>query len=326
MHKTDESKASEIYSDGNTQALLRKFTSGEIDVLEPFYDPKTGYRYPVVEEIVGDNSLVTPTLNKLCEEKFFEKKLYDKVIYCPHCGLARVSFRYCCPFCKSFNIHKSSMIEHIRCGYIGLEENFNKNTLLACPKCHENLKQINVDYLKASVWCACKDCRKSFDIPVPEHYCTNCHMTSNFEDATIKDIYSYTLSEQIREKLSSHIFLVTPIMESLTQAGFNVESPALLKGKSGAQHSFDIAAFKEIPSQGLVVIDLSISRESMISEQPVIALFAKTFDISPEKVFLIAIPKLNDNGQKMAELYNIDVIEARNQAEALALLRDKLEK
>jgi hypothetical protein len=56
----------------------------------------------------------------------------------------------------------------------------------------------------------------------------------------------------------------------------------------------------------------------------VIALFAKIFDVSPDKAYLIAIPKVSDNGKKMAELYNIQIVEARNQKEAINTLKDKL--
>ncbi len=55
-------------------------------------------------------------------------------------------------------------------------------------------------------------------------------------------------------------------------------------------------------------------------------MFAKVFDVSPEKAFLIAIPELNENGRKMAEIYNISTIEAKNKTEALALLKEKLSK
>ena len=57
-----------------------------------------------------------------------------------------------------------------------------------------------------------------------------------------------------------------------------------------------------------------------MTEQPVIALFAKIFDVSPNQAYLIAIPKLNENGRKMAELYNIRIVEAKDQKEAIRAL------
>ena len=324
MQQSGKKETLELYRDRNVQLLLSKFLSGEIKTLEPVYDSKVGYRYPVVETIVGEASQVEPFLNKLYEAGVLEKKLYDKIIFCPKCGSADVSIRYCCPFCKSFNIQKSSLIEHVKCGYMDIEANFREGDKFVCPKCHEALRKIDVDYRKAGIWCACKDCRKSFDVPVPAHFCRNCRATSTFEEVIIKDVYFYTLKENVTAETSLNLFLVAAIREFLIKEGLTVESPGLLKGKSGANHSFDIVAYKGDKSQKAIVVDLAMSTGNVVPEQPVIALFAKIFDVSPERAYLIAIPKLSENGKKMAELYKIHAIEAKNQEEAVAALESSL--
>lgn len=79
-----------------------------------------------------------------------------------------------------------------------LETRFIENGRLICPKCHGELKSLDVDYWRAGAWCNCKDYNKSFDIPVPEHYCRDCRRVSSFEEIIINDIYSYTV------KLNAH--------------------------------------------------------------------------------------------------------------------------
>jgi len=323
MQKAEEKEVRELYRDRNVQMLLSKFLSGEIEKLDPVYASDVGYRYPVVESIVGDASQVEPFLNKLLEAGVLEKRLYDKIIFCPKCSSANVSTRYCCPFCKSFDIKKSALVEHVKCGYMDVEDKFCEGDKCVCPKCNEELRKIDVDYRKAGVWCTCKDCEKSFDVPVPTHFCRSCGETSTFEEVIIKDVYSYTLKENVTAGSSLNLFLVTAIREFLIKERLNVESPGLLKGKSGANHSFDIVAYKADKSQA-IVIDLAMSTGTVVSEQPVIALFAKIFDVSPERSYLIAIPKLSENGKKMAELYKINAIEARNQEEAIASLEASL--
>lgn len=315
MSKTNKIKRAELYKEHNTQVFLSKFFSGEISELKPVYDSKIGYRYPIVEAIIGDASKVEDFLNKLYEAGVLERKLYDKVIYCPKCSSVNVSVHYCCPYCKSFNIQKSSLIEHVKCGYMDVEENFRKGKKLVCPKCGEELKTLDVDYRKAGIWCTCKDCNKSFDIPVTAHFCRDCHANSTFEDAVIKDLYVYSLNEEVKEETAVGWVIITPIKEYLQENGFEVESPAFLKGKSGANHMFDLAAYKGDVKKEVTVIDLASSTENAVSEQPVIALFAKIFDVSPDNAYLIAIPKISENGKKMAELYNIKIIEAKNQKE-----------
>jgi hypothetical protein len=324
MQKANTKEPLEFPKDSDTQVLLGKFLSGEIKTLEPVYDQQTGYRYPIVEAIVGDASQVEPFLNKLSREGVLVKQLYDKTISCPKCGSADISFRYCCPFCKSFDIQKSSLIEHVKCGYMDIEKNFREGDKYVCPKCHMELKKIDVDYRKAGIWCACNDCKKNFDIPMPEHFCRNCNAISTFEGAIIKDVYSYTVKESVREAASLSWFFIAPIRDLLIEEGLTVESPAFLKGKSGTNHSFDIVAYKGDARQKAIVVDLAKATEGIVSEQPVIALFAKIFDVSPDKAYLIAIPQLSENGKKMAELYNIKAIEAKNQKEAVKAFKEKL--
>jgi len=326
MLKTEKTERLELYKDHNTQVLISKILSGEIGQIEPVYDPKLGYRYPTVEAIVGDVSSAEAFLNKLYEGGILERCLYDKIIHCQKCGSANVSVHYCCPYCKSFNIQRSALVEHVKCGYMDVEENFRKGNKFFCPKCHEELKKPDVDYRKAGVWCACRDCSKSFDIPVAAHFCRECHANFTFEDAVIKDVYAYSLREEAREEAATGWVIVAPIRDFLIESGFKVESPAFMKGKSGANHMFDIAAYEEAAKRRVTVIDVAPSPENSVSEQPVIALFAKIFDVSPDSAYLVAIPKISENGKKMAELYNIQIVEAKSQKEVIKALREKMEK
>jgi transcription elongation factor Elf1 len=326
MLQTGKLERVKLYKDPNVQLFLSKFLSGEISELKPVFDPKFGYRYAEVEAILGDAAKVEDFLNRLYEAKVIERKLYDKMLYCPSCGSQNISTHYCCPYCKSFNIEKGSLVEHVKCGYMDVEENFRKGGKLVCPKCHEELKKPEVDYRKAGIWCTCKDCGKSFDIPVTRHFCRECQADFTFEEVEIRDIYAYTLNEEVKGEITAGWIFVTPIKEFLVENGFEVEAPAFLKGKSGANHMFDIAAYRKEITKKVTVMDVATATEDIVSEQPVIALFAKIYDVAPDSAFLIAIPKLNENAKKMAELYNIKVIEAKDSKEVMKALKDKMAK
>jgi len=320
MAKNLREERSEVYRDHRTQLILSKFLSGEIERLNPVYDQKYGYTYPIVEAIIGDPAAADAFLNHLYEIGILKRETFDKIISCPQCNSSSVSIRYSCPYCKSFNVKKSSLIEHIQCGYIDIEDRFKQNDKLVCPRCHNELTRPDVNYRKAGVWCACNECGKNFDIPVPSHFCRECKSIFTFEDAIYGDVYSYSLNQDVMKEAGLGYILVAPIRELFKSRGFMVESPGFLKGKSGASHMFDIAASKGDVMRHVIVIDLATSAEDVVSEQSIIAMFAKVYDVAPDKAYLIAIPKMSENGRKLADLYKIELIEAKNQKEAMKAL------
>jgi transcription elongation factor Elf1 len=312
MSKASKDQRIKLYKDHNVQLLTSKFVSGELSRLNPVYDDKYGYRYPVVDAIVGDPSTTDELLKSLSEAGILKRELYDKIVYCPSCNTANVSMHYCCPHCKSFDIRKSALIEHIQCGYIDTEEKFRKDDKLVCPRCRKELTKPGLDYHKAGVWCTCNECGKSFDIAVPAHFCRDCRRNFTFEEALYKDVYSYSLTPEAMKEATLGWILIAPMREFLESRGFEVESPGFLKGKSGASHMFDITASPTGVKRNLTVIDLATSTDDVASEQPVIAMFAKIYDVSPDRAYLVAIPRMSENGKKLAALYKIQLVEAKD--------------
>lgn len=323
MAKTSKVERTELYKDHLIQVFLSKFLIGEIEVLEPTFDSDQGYKYPIVEAILGDSRKTGDFLERLSKAGILVKKLYDKDLFCPNCGSPKISIHYNCPHCKSFNVRKSSLIEHLKCGYIDTEDSYKKKDRLVCPRCGKELEKPDEDHRKAGIWCTCNNCMKNFDIPEPTHFCRSCHMNFKFENAIYESVYSYKLSEEARKEASLGWILITPIREFLEHCGFEVETPGFLKGKSGASHMFDITAFEAGDTNAVSVIDLATTTEDIVSEQPVIAMFAKIYDVAPDRACLIAIPRINENGKKMAKLYNITLIEARNPKEAISGLEER---
>ncbi len=320
MSKASKTDRAELYKDHLVQVFLSKFLSGEVAKLDPTFDLEYGYRYSIIEKILGNSEKVDDFLAKLSRVGILKKELYDKILFCPNCNSPKISIHYNCPHCKSFDVSKSALIEHLQCGYIATEDQFKKRDKLFCPRCSKELSKPDVDYRKAGIWCTCNDCKKSFDIAVPSHFCRHCRKEFTFEDAHYKNVYAYTLSNEAKQEASLGWILVTPIREFLEDRGFEVETPGFLKGKSGASHMFDITAFRSGVAKDVTVIDLATSAEDVVSEQPVIAMFAKIYDVAPDAACLIAIPKITENGRKMAKLYNITLVEAKNPKDATSAL------
>lgn len=325
MRKTRKEEENKKNQKSNAQRLLDKIRRDNITKIEPVYNPKNGCTncYPIVESFVDTNVKIAPLLEEISETGVLEKKLFDKMVLCPKCNSQNTTTRYNCPYCNSFNIEKSSLIEHIKCGYMDVEQNFRKGKNLVCPKCGGRLNRADFDYKKAGVWCKCNNCEKNFDIPTPSHFCRKCGSISTFEEINLKNVFSYRVKEIVDNGLSNSPFVNIAIKKFLTKEGWKVDSPANVNGKSGVEHSFDMVAFKGSKIKETMVIDIATSEE-MVAEQPVVALFAKIFDVSPNKSLLIAIPKINDNGKKMAALYKIRIIEAKDQTQVINQLKEIL--
>lgn len=321
MPKASKKELLKLYKDHKVQLLISKFVSDELGTLNPIFDPKQGFRYPIVDEIVGGSSNTEEFLQKLFEGGVLESKLYDKIVYCPSCNSANVSIHYTCPHCKSFDVKKSALIEHIKCGYIDTEDRFQKEGKLVCPRCHKELTNPDLDYHRAGVWCTCNQCGKSFDIPVPAHFCRECQENFTFDEAIYKDVYSYSLTSDAKKEATLGWIMIAPIMEFLDNLGFEVESPGFLNGKSGTRHMFDLTAVSAGKKKNTTVIDFATSTDDAVSEHSVIAMFAKIFDATPDRACLVAIPKMSENGRKLASLYKIDLVEAKNQNMAIEALK-----
>ena len=312
--------------DRRVQALLNKFISESIEALTPIFDLKRGFVYQEVEEIIGESEDAEKFLEMLYEAGILKRELYDKIVCCPRCGSVNVSSLYCCPFCFSFDIKRSSLIEHIKCGYMDVEEKFVNGEKLFCPKCKCKLTEEDVDFRRAGVWCTCNKCGKSFDIPVPRHFCRNCHASFTFENAIIRDAYTYRLNKDVVESVASEWAVLSPIRKLLEDKGFKVETPGFFEGKSGVKHMFDIIAYNNGRKPEKIVINISSSQDGKpVPEHAIIDMFAKTFDSNIEKAFLIAIPKVSENGKKLANLYKIRLIEAKIPNEVLEKIKEPLQ-
>jgi hypothetical protein len=318
MPKDSKKEEGTLAKNPKVQRLISKFVSGEIETLKPTFDEKHCFTYPVVDKIVGEaNTKVF--LEELTKAGILKRHLHDKIIECPSCHSSKVATHYTCPYCRSIDIKKSALIEHIKCGYIDIEDKFQNNDKLICPKCNTELVRPDLDYNKAGIWCNCNKCTKSFDIPVPEHFCRGCETQFSFDDSIYKDVYAYTLSAQAAKDANVESILTSPITELLEDFGYKVKSPGYLTGKSGTKHKFDLTATAESNSS-VTAMDLAIA-DDVVSEQSVISMFAKIFDTAPDNACLVAIPQMSENGKNLAKLYKIDLVEAKDQSKALEALR-----
>ncbi|WP_447969348.1 TackOD1 domain-containing metal-binding protein [Nitrospira sp. M1] len=135
-------------------------------------------------------------LNDLVDLGLFERELYDKVHLCPSCKHFALNFRETCPDCSSHLIDVVEMLHHYACGYLSYEDEFHKGTQLICPKCHNQLRHLGVDYERASANFRCHACTAVFPEAVTSCLSLACGESFPVEQAIIQKIYAYRLTER----------------------------------------------------------------------------------------------------------------------------------
>jgi len=178
--------------------FIRFLTSRNIDNEKPILKKEaiTGFFYPRAYYLINPNQIGEEVfdLNFLKSLKIMESYIENKTSLCPFCEHYNLIFREVCPACGSVKIKLVEFIHHYSCGYIGPITEFIKGDKLVCPKCHEELKHIGVDYDKPLEKYLCEDCGSRFLEPDVDVLCANCKKKTTPEDVKSEFIHAFSLT------------------------------------------------------------------------------------------------------------------------------------
>ncbi len=303
----------ELYKRDDARRLIAWLLKGNEDI-KPKRDPQTGdYVYPGIEN---------PKLfSELESHNILEKYEVDQVPACPSCNHSNFHLDYVCPFSKHRSLERGTMIEHYACGHTDFEDKFKSGSELICPKCQRPLKLIGTEYRKTELVFHCSGCGKYFGSPVVEMTCRVCGKAIKQDEAILQPIFGYKLKEELRSELVAHATLETQIAELFQKFGYEVTTPKVIRGLSGVDHTFDVHASK---GGSEIAADL-VSATTDIGPESVAGFFAKVFDAKPQRAILIAIPKLNQEAQKLSAMYSIETVSADQVEDILKNLSSLLE-
>jgi hypothetical protein len=282
------------------QSVVQRMVDQGVYLITPKLDIK-GLSYPALSNVFPEKSeaQIQEFLDKLKSAGILKSKLLDKVIVCPTCGSPSVYSKYNCPRCSSFDIGKASIIEHVRCGYIGSKEKFQKGNLLICPKCKNTVGE--VDYRKIGTSFECNSCGSRFEAPRMSHKCNSCDDVFTYKEARYEPIFEFELSEETKRSVAKGTLPLASIVNTLKDAGFEVGLKSDLIGKSGATHNFDIVARK---SSALVVANFTFEPK----EEDIIGLFAKKYDVDPTFTLLIALTPPSKEEEAVSKAYGVMIV------------------
>jgi CheY-like chemotaxis protein len=182
-----------IHTDDISEKLLgRMFVMG--GMLTPRYDPD--YREYISYNTLLDFQSIDKEIRDLDARGFVEKEFFDRFHCCHRCGSSRAHVHERCLDCGSANLDEEAYLHHFRCAYQGPESDFVRGRDLVCPKCRRELSHFSVDYDKPGTTMKCRSCGKSTSEPAVAFVCMDCGAPSPAELMTMRDVYSYKLTEQ----------------------------------------------------------------------------------------------------------------------------------
>lgn len=300
-----EQERRDAYIEPKTRSLLRDLIQCE-DKAEiiPKYNPSIGFIYELSQREPEDY-IPKSFLENLARLDILHKEFFDSVSVCPNCQSSINTLHNRCPKCKSHNIDKTSLTEHIPCGFIDQRSKYVGN---ACPKCGEPL--VEGQYRNMGRWYVCRDCTERFEDPEYDIVCRNCNKNYTIKEGLLTEISKFSLNQNRKKEIRQNVASLENFRELLTQLGFTVEIPGLATGqKSGMQHHFSLIAKKQIKGQEITIaLDHAVS-ESEVSSSPLILYIYKMSEVKVDIPIFVAMPQLNETAKKIAQGHEILLIE-----------------
>jgi hypothetical protein len=297
------------YNDPAVQQVCSHFVYGTKRPLEPDLGVDRVPKYLVEPEEGQRVAVDRALLQRMADTGILNETLFEKILLCPNCASpSDVFVRFKCPQCGSIDISINRMMEHIQCGTIHQETAFRVGKAMACPTCKKPIQKPEESRLIGLV-CSCKACGAHFEDPAQSNHCRRCKIEFGLSTAIVLDVQTYNINDALLEEVRSQLG-IPALVRALTVAGFEVTGPGFLAAGS-KQVEFSIVARK---NANVVAIGISQS-DSEVGVEPVLALYAKLLEATPNLAILGAIPGLSNKAQNVASSHNILVAVGTSPAE-----------
>jgi hypothetical protein len=296
-------EAARLYSDPNARELLRRMLA-EGRPLEPSVGADGKVHYPLAEEVLGPEAEVSSWLKEMVEQDVLKKSVRRELVMCPTHLRADPMVMVECVKCRSRLSVKRSLVEHTYCGYIGDDSKFDRGGTLQCPNCGRPIRAANE--LKVSgVWYECQNCLSKTSSPKLVFVCKEGDHEFTVADLALVNVESYVVNEKAMGELRNTLLLDPQLAAMMEELGYQVDSPAQVKGQSGTKHSLDVYARKDGET---VAVQVAVDTKP-VEASAVISFFAKTFDIKPGRAILVAIPAASEEAKMLRAGYGVAVVE-----------------
>jgi hypothetical protein len=301
--------------DERAMKLVGAMLDAKIIDIKPQLDFTTelGFIYPVVEQTVkAKGKEAVAIVESLTDKDILKRSFSDKILHCSRCQSINLRPSTHCPKCSSGDIARGRILEHLACGYVGVEDEFTSKGKYICPRCKLEMRTLGADYQSRGVLRKCRDCGEVFNVPLLKWRCLKCSSLATEDEIDEVTIYAYTLDESKRNWLEFELQPKVRFLEFLRRHGYEVTENAKVKGRSGAEHSIDMLAIRD---DGVVTHSVAIGVEiarNKIELDRILDFDVKAFDSGIHDKVLIIIPALGEEAAKFASYHRIKVLDPKD--------------
>jgi hypothetical protein len=326
MQVSSENKTGrqKILSDPKSRELLRRLIV-ENKSLAPEVGTDGLLHYLVAEEVMGDSVSTDAWIDEMLKDGILKKTTYKDLVTCPTHLRADPLIQFECLKCKARKMRKTSLVEHLYCGYIDADSKFDKGGFLVCPNCKRPIHKAE-ELRSSGVWFECQNCLTKTSVPKVVFTCRDGH-EFNSSDVRLASAYTYVVEDSVVSQLKNTLILAPALVDLLSAMGYSVSSPATLQGRSGTSHTLDVYGRKAPDYKGEtsdVAIQIAVDAVA-VEPSAVISFFAKTYDLRPKLAVLITIPSASEAAKQINAGYGITLVEDLDGSQAVQKVKALLE-
>jgi len=292
-----------------SQLLLLEIEKLPDKTIKPFVDfNESTLFYPILAKI-GESPDNIAFLEELVSERVLTKKVFEKLIICPHHPDTYSStVRLYCPKCDSLNVNKLNLYEHKRCGYIteSTDFDFSKSENSTCPSCKRKILDFKKEIRVPAMWHQCTDCNEKFDNAIIKLYCRKHEHDFDTNSGQYVTTYSYRLTDYEAPITSDDEKMHQDLEKLLHEFNFSTEFKSSVKGKSGNTHKIPIYAKNNVNDEAIAIF---IHRKSEnLSQVDINSILIPILDVGPKNVLLLTTAGLEEDVKPIAKQYGIEII------------------
>jgi hypothetical protein len=192
---------------------------------------------------------------------------------------------------------------------VDTEGEFVGNGKYLCPQCHRELKFLGTDYRSLGIKYKCSNCSEIFVDPTFKWQCLGCLLLFAENEAKEIPLYTYCLDENQRSLLEFELGLKKKLIALLEGHGYEVKEKGLIVGRSRAEHTFDIVAYRaDSLWTHTLAIDTIIGDDKDIPLEKVFRFDDKAYDAGIHDKVLVVSSKLSQEASQFANRQKIKVL------------------